>query len=126
MIYGIAVLSACFLLGQLIGTWLGLWLGIDANVGGVGFAMVFLILSNQWLRTRKLFTADMEGGIVFWSNLYIPVIVAMSATQNVKGAISGGWMALLAGTIPTALCVLLIPVLSRRKANDPKEMAQAS
>lgn len=126
MIYGIAVLSACFLLGQPIGTWLGLWLGIDANVGGVGFAMVFLILSNQWLRTRKLFTADMEGGIVFWSNLYIPVIVAMSATQNVKGAISGGWMALLAGTIPTALCVLLIPVLSRRKANDPKEMAQAS
>ncbi|MBS1544837.1 MAG: malonate transporter subunit MadL [Bacteroidetes bacterium] len=125
MIYGIAVLSACFLLGQLIGIWLGQWLGIDANVGGVGFAMILLILSNQWLRTRKLFTADMEGGIVFWSNLYIPVIVAMSATQNVKGAISGGWMALLAGTIPTALCVLLIPVLSRRKANDPIEKAQA-
>ncbi|MBS1977268.1 MAG: malonate transporter subunit MadL [Bacteroidetes bacterium] len=125
MIYGIAVLSACFLLGQLIGTWLGQWLGIDANVGGVGFAMILLILSNQWLRTRKLFTADMEGGIVFWSNLYIPVIVAMSATQNVKGAISGGWMALLAGTIPTALCVLLIPVLSRRKPNDPIEKAQA-
>lgn len=113
MIYGVAVLAACFLLGQLGGEWLGQILGIDANVGGVGFAMVLLIFSNQWMHKKGLVNREIESGIIFWSNLYIPVIVAMSANQNVKGALSGGWMAVLAGTIPTAACVLLIPVLSK-------------
>ncbi len=40
VIYGVAILAGSFMLGQMIGEMLGSWLGIDANVGGVGFAMV--------------------------------------------------------------------------------------
>jgi malonate transporter MadL subunit len=120
MIYGVAILAMCFLVGQIIGESLGRWLHIDANVGGVGFAMLLLILVNGWMQKRKWFTAEMDSGVLFWSNLYIPVIVAMSADQNVKGALSQGMVALLAGTIPTALCMLLVPFLSKmqRGAKD--------
>lgn len=113
MIYGVAVLAGCFIAGQLIGEALGRLLHIDANVGGVGFAMLLLILVNQWMHKRKWFTTEMESGVLFWSNLYIPVIVAMSAIQNVNGAASGGWVALLAGIVPTGLCLSMIPLLSR-------------
>ena len=113
MIYGVAVLAACFIVGQLLGELLGRWINIDSNVGGVGFAMMLLILVNQWMEKKQWLTKEMESGIVFWSNFYIPVIVAMSAIQNVKGALSGGMVALLAGIIPTALCIALIPLLSR-------------
>ncbi|MDF1765139.1 MAG: malonate transporter subunit MadL, partial [Gammaproteobacteria bacterium] len=40
LVYGVALLSACLLLGMLAGQALGLALGIDANVGGVGIAML--------------------------------------------------------------------------------------
>ena len=36
IIYGVALLSGCLLLGMLMGQALGVMLGIDANVGGVG------------------------------------------------------------------------------------------
>ena len=120
MIYGVAILAGCFLVGQLIGEMLGRLLHIDANVGGVGFAMLLLILVNQWMQKKNLFTMEMEKGVMFWSNLYIPVIVAMSAIQNVKGALSSGMIAVLAGTIPTALCLLTIPLLSRKRNGSVK------
>ncbi len=125
MIYGVAILAACFLMGKVMGEYLGLLIGIDANVGGVGFSMILLIAATQWMHNHKRLTVHLESGIVFWSNLYIPVIVAMSAIQNVKGALSSGMIAVLAGIIPTALCFLLVPWLSRlsRTGSDdiPKE-----
>lgn len=117
MIYGVAILACCFILGKLAGEWLGLWLGIEANIGGVGFSMVLLIFAMQWLRRIRGTDVQLEGGIVFWSNLYIPVIVAMSAVQNVKGALGGGMMAVLAGVLPAALCVALVPLVSRLGKN---------
>ncbi len=113
LVYGVAVLAACFLIGQIIGQLLGKVLNIDANVGGVGFAMLLLILVNQWMHHKKWFTKEMENGVDFWSKMYIPVIVSMSSIQNVKGAISSGMIAVLAGIIPTALCFLLIPLISK-------------
>lgn len=113
MIYGVALLAICFLLGKAAGEWLGVWLGIDANIGGVGFSMLLLIFSMQWLQRLRPNDAQLEGGIVFWSNLYIPVIVAMSAVQNVKGALGGGLVAVLAGVVPTAVCFALVPIITR-------------
>lgn len=118
MIYGVAILAASFLAGKVIGEFLGKLLGIDANVGGVGFSMILLILVMQWMHKTNRLSAQLESGVVFWSNLYIPVIVAMSAVQNVKGALSSGMIAVLAGTIPTALCFFLIPWLSRLSQNN--------
>lgn len=113
LVYGVAVLAGCFMAGQLIGELLGRLLHIDANVGGVGFAMLLLILVNQWMHKRKLFTAEMDKGILFWSNMYIPVIVAMSAIQNVRAAVSSGMIAILAGIIPAVVCFALIPAIAR-------------
>ena len=47
VIYGIALLGICTLIGLIVGKWLGELFGIDANVGGIGIAMFLLmILSN--------------------------------------------------------------------------------
>lgn len=115
VIYGVALLALCYLTGQTLGEYLGLWLGIGANVGGVGFAMLFLILFSHVLQRRGWLKAPEIEGISFWSQLYIPVIVAMASILDVKTAFSGGLVALLAGIIPTAAAFMLIPIISKLK-----------
>lgn len=113
VIYGVALLAISFIAGQLLGETLGGWLGIDANVGGVGFGMLILIGLKQWLLKKGWFQEGVSEGIGFWNNMYVPIIVAMTATQNVKAAISSGLLAVLAGLIPVAICFALIPYISR-------------
>lgn len=113
LIYGVAILSGCFIAGQLLGETLGKLLNVDASVGGVGFAMLLLILVNHWMHKRKWFTAEMDNGVMFWNKMYIPVIVAMSASQNVAVAISGGMVALMAGGFSVLLSFFLIPYFSK-------------
>ena len=43
IIYGVALLAGCYMAGNLIGDVLGMALGVNANIGGVGFAMLLLI-----------------------------------------------------------------------------------
>ena len=120
LVYGVAVLAGCFIVGQYIGQVLGQMLNIDANVGGVGFAMLLLIFVQQWLHKKSWFSPEMDSGINFWNRMYIPVIVAMSSIQNVKAAFSSGFVAILAGIIPTVICFLLIPAIVRiSKARHP-------
>ena len=40
VIYGVALLSFCMLLGVILGELLGRLFGIDANIGGIGIATV--------------------------------------------------------------------------------------
>jgi malonate transporter MadL subunit len=111
VIYGVSFLGACYILGQLLGEFLAKWIGVKANVGGVGFAMLFLILAHDYFNKRKLFSEEAEKGILFWSQMYIPVIVAMSATQNVVVALDSGLLAIVAGVIPVLMCFACIPLL---------------
>jgi malonate transporter MadL subunit len=113
IIYGVAILAFCFVSGQLVGELLGNFLGINANVGGVGFAMLLLMLINNWLQKKGLLDKITESGIEFWSKMYIPIIVAMAATQNVRVAVSSGLLAILAGIIPVAICLMAIPYISK-------------
>jgi malonate transporter MadL subunit len=113
LVYGVAILAGSFIAGQLLGESIGNLLHIDANVGGVGFAMLLLILVNQWMHKRKWFSVEMDKGIMFWNKMYIPVIVAMSASQNVSVALAGGFVALLAGVLAVVICFSLIPVFSK-------------
>ena len=46
MIYGVALLSGCSLVGLFVGELLGKLLGVQANVGGVGIAMLLLVLAS--------------------------------------------------------------------------------
>ncbi|MDF0605445.1 malonate transporter subunit MadL [Neisseriaceae bacterium TC5R-5] len=113
VIYGTAVLAACVLLGLLLGEALGVLIGVKANVGGVGFAMLLLMLVSDWLRRRGALPVITEQGISFWSAIYIPIVVAMAAQQNVVAAVKGGPAAVLAGVLAVLVCGALIPVLDR-------------
>lgn len=113
VIYGVGLLSACFIAGQFIGEILGTLLGVKANIGGVGFAMLFLIiLTNKGIDAGWLDKKSQEG-IAFWSAMYIPIVVAMSSIQNVAAAVSGGAVAFIGGLFGSALAFILIPVLSK-------------
>ncbi|MCC6279818.1 MAG: malonate transporter subunit MadL [Saprospiraceae bacterium] len=116
-IYGVALLAGCYLAGQILGELLGESMGIEANVGGVGFAMLLLIFLHDFSSKKAPLATETERGITFWSNMYIPVIVAMSATQNVRIALSSGWVALLAGIVPVLVCFAAIPVLAAFSKN---------
>ncbi|MCB0489414.1 MAG: malonate transporter subunit MadL [Cyclobacteriaceae bacterium] len=121
-IYGVAILAACFLAGQIVGNLIGLWIDIPGNMGGVAFAMFFLILFNARMRKHGYIDTETEDGILFWNAMYIPIVVAMSSIQNVKAALSGGWVAIVVGVVATGLCFLLVPLLSRiGKVSAPED-----
>lgn len=119
IIYGVAVLAACLLVGTILGDALGALLGVDANIGGVGFAMILLIVGTDMLRRRGHFPPHTADGVLFWSAMYIPIVVAMATTQNVVSAVSGGPIALLAGLGATFVCWALVPVLARLGGAEP-------
>lgn len=121
IIYGVALLAFCYVIGQLMGEYLGLLIGVEANVGGVGFAMLLLVLINDWLYKKGYLDAITETGIQFWSQMYIPIIVAMAATQNVKVAVSSGLIALFAGIVPVVICIATLPLLSRLSKPAPDQ-----
>ena len=113
VIYGVALLSGCLLAGAFLGDLLGTLIGVDANVGGVGLAMLLLILLSDRLRTSGRLNPISQRGIVFWSSIYIPVVVAMAAKQDVLSALEGGPAALLAGTLAVVVGFILVPLISR-------------
>ena len=123
-IYGVALLAACFLMGKLMGHLLGHLIKINSDIGGVGFAMFLLMISSIYLRKKKLLVLETEKGIWFWSSMYIPIIVAMTSTLNVKVALSGGFLAVIVGISATAVCMLMVPLLSkigRQKSMDSQK-----
>ncbi|WP_261534395.1 malonate transporter subunit MadL [Burkholderia multivorans] len=90
IIYGTALLAFCHLAGLFLGDLLGAAIGVKTNVGGVGF----------------------------WGAMYIPVVVAMAANQNVVAALKGGPVALLAAVGAVAICACCIAVLARTGRDD--------
>ena len=115
IILGVALLSGSLLIGTFIGGLLGNLLGVDANVGGVGIAMIVLIVSTNFLARSGRLSPATSSGISFWSGMYIPIVVAMAATQNVVGAVTAGPAALIAGAAAVIVSFALVPVLSRVK-----------
>ena len=112
-IYGVALLAFCFLTGKLIGNYLGVLIGLKSDVGGVGFAMLFLMLSYSYFKKKGLVKEMTAQGILFWSSMYLPIIVAMASTQNVKAAISQGPIAGVIGIVVTITGFLMVPLISK-------------
>lgn len=113
VIYGVALLGACLLAGMFAGDLLGLWMGVEANVGGVGIAMLLLIAACHWRPPGVRLGEATASGLTFWSAMYIPIVVAMAARQNVLAAADGGWLAILAGILAVAAGFALVPALTR-------------
>ncbi|CAO3408719.1 malonate transporter subunit MadL [Azospirillum largimobile] len=113
VVYGVALLAACMLAGLVVGDLLGILIGVKANVGGVGIAMLLLILFSDHLKRTLRMNALAEQGILFWSAMYIPIVVAMAAQQDVVAAVKGGPAALLAGVLAVVVSFALVPVIAR-------------
>lgn len=123
VIYGVALLSVCMIAGLFVGEVLGVLIGVEANVGGVGIAMLLMILLSDVLRRNGRLNPVSQQGVLFWSAIYIPIVVAMAAKQNVIAAIEGGPAAILAGALAVAVSFALVPVLSRVGRSEAAEAA---
>ncbi len=117
IIYGTALLAVCYLLGVYIGGLLGKILGVDANIGGVAIAMILLILGKEMLAKRGLLPKTTQFGILYWAGMYIPIVVAMAAGQNVVAALSGGMVAAIVSVIALTATVFAVRWLNKM-AND--------
>jgi malonate transporter MadL subunit len=113
VILGTALLAICYLAGVFIGEAIAVAIGVKANVGGVGIAMLLLIAAQHFLRKRGLFAADTERGVTFWAMMYIPVVVAMAATQNVIVAAKSGPIALFSAAGAFVACAMCIALINR-------------
>jgi len=120
IIYGTALLAVCHLLGIFLGDLLGALLGVKTNVGGVGIAMILLICARLWLHKRGLMPQTTEMGVGFWGAMYIPVVVAMAATQNVLAALRGGPVAVLAAAGSVLVCACFVSLINRTERNVPE------
>jgi malonate transporter MadL subunit len=112
-ISGVALLAICTLLGSLLGDWLGILLGVKANVGGVGIAMMLLIMARLWLLKRGWLSPGLRGGVEFWSTLYIPIVIAMAAQQNVVSALGSGIVVIIAALSTLIVCFAVVALISR-------------
>ena len=121
MIYGVAILAGCAFLGSFIGNILGLLTGINSDIGGVGFSMLLLLLVTNSKKINKLLPENYTKGIDFWKEMFIPVIIAMSASQNVISALDGGVLALVAGVGVVVLSLLLVPFFNMFTKKDVKK-----
>lgn len=113
IIYGTAILAICHLLGDYLGNSLGMVLGVKANVGGVAISMILLILSKELLAKKGYLPQVTQFGVLYWSGMYIPIVVAMSAGQNVVAALSGGMLGLIVSIASLIGTVLVIRYLNR-------------
>ena len=113
IIYGTALLAVCHLLGIFLGDLLGHALGVKTNVGGVGIAMLLLIFARLYMHKRGILPKLTELGVEYWGAMYIPVVVAMAAQQDMVSALRGGPVAVLSALAAAGTCACVIAVINR-------------
>src|SRR5438093_13330274 len=110
---GPALFAVCQLLGIILGDLLGHMLGMTTNVGGVGIAMLLLIVTRLYLHKHGLLSGTSESGVQYWGAIYIPVVVAMAMQQNVVAALRGGPVAVIAAVGSVVVCALFVSFINR-------------
>jgi malonate transporter MadL subunit len=123
IIIGTALLAVCHLLGIFLGDLLGQALGVKTNVGGVGIAMLLLIFARLFMQKRNILPKLTELGVEYWGAMYIPVVVAMAAQQDMVSALRGGPVAVLAAIAAAVVCACFIAAINRweRPAAEPAD-----
>ena len=112
MIYGVATLSACMLLGSLMGSVFGDLIGAGTEIGSVGFAILLLTLvSNSKLPFVQ--KPAFVQGVTFWKSMFIPAVIAMTATQDVIHMLSSSIVAIVAGVAAVSVSYLMLYGLHR-------------
>ena len=121
VIYGVMILSMCMFIGLFVGELLGKALGVAGNVGGIGFAMLLLVVVIEYLLKNNKITQKAQDGVYFWRYMYIPLVVAMACRQNVVGAISGGPVAIISGVLVVIILFMLVPVMTKLIPKDKEQ-----
>ncbi len=116
MIQSLVTLALCMLLGKYIGTQFGALVGINADVGGVGFAILLLLFVSNCKAFTFAKKTEFLQSTAFWKKMYMPVVVAMAASLNVYGMLSSGLVALVGGIAAVAFPFLLLYLLHKREA----------
>src|SRR6266550_4493003 len=62
-------------------------------------------------------------GVEFWATMYIPIVVAMAAQQNVVAAVRGGPIVLIAAVGAVSLCFAAVALIGHL-GRDPKHEAE--
>ena len=119
ILYGTTLLAICHLAGIVLGDLLGAAIGVKTNVGGVGIAMLLLILARLSLHRRGFLHETTEAGVCYWGAMYIPVVVAMAAQQNVVAALRGGPVAVLAAVGSVLVCAGFVAFINRLEPEQP-------
>lgn len=120
-IFGLGIVAFCMFVGSFIGRFLGDVLGVKGDVGGVGFAMLLLVVVSNYLESKnKGFSKKTENGILLLAALYIPIVIAMAAIQDVVSAFAGGFVAFAAGGIATIGAMFLVPLISKLDKENRK------
>jgi malonate transporter MadL subunit len=78
-----------------------------------------LISIRLYLHDRGLMPKETEAGVAFWGSMYIPVVVAMAAQQNVVAALRGGPVAVIAAVLAVLASGCCIALLSRTGDHEP-------
>ena len=125
IIYGVALLAICTLAGVIMGDMLGVLLGVKSNVGGVGIAMLLLICARLYMQRRSWLPQMTERGVEYWGAMYIPVVVAMAAQQDVVAALRGGPVAVLAAIGSVLVCGAVISLINRMESPAAVAAAEA-
>ena len=129
MIYGVALLAGCMFVGSFIGNILGLLTGLGSDIGGVGFAMLLLLLVTNSKKITSWLPEKYEKGLEFWKDMFIPVVIAMSSAQDVYHALSGGMLAFVGGVAVIVASFIIVAILSRftnkKAAKEEKTEVQA-
>ncbi len=119
VIYGLALMGGCMIVGTGLSYLIGHLVGINANVGGVGIAMLLLVVIARHLMDRNQLSKLAQNSIQFWSMMYIPIVVAMCARQNVVATYNAGVLAFVAGLGAVFAGFLLIrPITTLGEKSD--------
>ncbi len=113
IIYGTALLALCHLLGIFLGDLLGQALGVRPTSAAWA--------SRCCCSSRRASTCNRKGilpkltelGVEYWGAMYIPVVVAMAAQQDMVSALRGGPVALLSALAAVAVCAVVISLINR-------------
>lgn len=107
MIYGVATLAACMLLGSLMGSVFGDLIGAGTEIGSVGFSILLLTLITNSKLPFVQKPAFVQG-VSFWKAMFIPAVIAMTATQDVVHMLSSSVVAIVAGVAAVSVSYLVL------------------
>ena len=79
------------------------------------------------MQKRNILPKLTEAGVEYWGAMYIPVVVAMAAQQDVVSALRGGHLALLSAIGAVAVCAVVISLINRMEGvEEPVPDADAA